>query len=173
MEHAVDALLMQAIQSGSSEAYEEVYRYYSDRIYRYCLVRLRDVDLARDVLQETFMVLWQGSSSYSGKSALSTWLFGVATNKLREAVRKSGRMGELVPELEETAAFDHGIEQSGLRLDVLKAIKKLPPEQQEVVILAFYADLRLADIADIQDVPLGTVKSRMFQAKKTLQDILR
>lgn len=172
MEHGSEAALVAAVQAGSSEAYEELYQRYADRIYRYILARLRDTELAKDVLQETFLVLWHKNASYSGKSSIATWLFGIATNKMRESARSAARVGELRPEADETVAADEGPEQAGIRLDVLSAIRKLPPDQQEVIILTFYADLRHTDIAEIQGVPVGTVKSRMFQAKKALKENL-
>lgn len=174
METGTDIELVGAVREGASEAYELLYTRYSDRIYRYCLARLRDTELASDVLQETFLVLWQNASSFQGKSTVSTWLFGIATNKLRSLVRAESRTDVLdLQQAEQELTVEDASESSAQKADILSAVRRLPTEQQEVVILTFYADMTYNDIAEIQGVPVGTVKSRMFQARKSLREVLR
>lgn len=174
METDTDIELVGAVREGSAEAYEVLYTRYSDRIYRYCLARLRDSDLASDVLQETFLVLWQNAGSFQGKSTVSTWLFGIATNKLRSLVRTEARTDNLdLQQAEHQLAVEDASELTARKADILDAVQRLSAEQQEVVILTFYADMTYTDIAEIQGVPVGTVKSRMFHARKRLKEILR
>lgn len=173
MMESTDIELVGAVREGSAEAYEVLYTRYSDRIYRYCLARLRDSELASDVLQETFLVLWQNAGSFQGKSAVSTWLFGIATNKLRSLVRFENRTDNLDFEAQQQLAIEDASEAAAQKADILAAVQRLPADQQEVVILTFYADQTYNDIAEIQGVPVGTVKSRMFHARKSLKEILR
>jgi len=174
MESGADIELVSAVREGSAEAYKVLYTRYSDRIYRYCLARLRDSELASDVLQETFLVLWQNASSFQGKSAVSTWLFGITTNKLRSLIRTEARIDSRdLQQVEHELAIEDASESTVQKADILAAVQRLPAEQQEAVILTFYADMTYNDIAEIQNVPVGTVKSRMFHARKSLKQILR
>jgi len=169
----IDLDLLTAIKHGCEDSYEELYRRYSDRIHRFAQSRVQDFELASDILQETFLTVWRGAASFAGNSTVSTWIYGIAVNKTREQRRKRGPDTIALDSVAATLRgpdFTHGTNE---RLTILGAVHSLPEEQQEVVLLAFYAELNYSDIAEIQSVPVGTVKSRMFLAKKALMQSLK
>jgi len=163
-----DHVLLVAIGQGCTESYCELYTRYKDRIHRYAHSRVQDYDSAGDILQETFLTVWKTAKSFAGKSTVSTWLFGIAVNKAREQRRQQRQ--DVLPLTAASAALvaPDFTTDSDTRLTVLEAMQSLPEEQQEVVLLAYYAGLPYVDIAAIQSVPVGTVKSRMSLAKKTM-----
>jgi RNA polymerase sigma-70 factor (ECF subfamily) len=162
-----DQELLAAISKGCTSSFAALYEKYKERIYRFALSRLQDSELASDCLQETFLTVWKSAASFTGKSTVSTWVFGVAHNKIRETRRKHRPTEELISEMQHPGVGNTS-ESSENRLVVLSAVRALPEEQQEVVLLAYYAGLTYREIAELQRVAVGTVKSRMFLARRAL-----
>ncbi len=163
-----DVKLVERVGRGDAGAFRELYTRYADRVFRYAFTLLRDRHLAEDVVQETMIAVWNGAGRFEGRSQVSTWLFGIARNLAYRVLRAEAK-GERVPE-ERGEEPDPGALEREAR--VQRAVAALPPEQREVVFLAFYVGLPYAEIARVQGVPEGTVKSRMFHAKKRLSEEL-
>jgi len=166
-------MLLESIGQGCTESYCELYQRYKDRIHRFAHSRIRDCDVASDILQETFLTVWKTARNFAGGSAVSTWLFGIAVNKVREERRRRGPDALPLTAASTILIAPDFTTSSDMRLTVLGAVQSLPEEQQEVVLLAYYARLPYLDIAAIQNVPVGTVKSRMSLAKKTMLSTLQ
>ncbi len=165
-----DARLVAQVARGDGDAFRSLYERYAERLFRYAFTLLRDRHLAEDVVQETMVAVWKGAALFEGRSQVSTWLFGIARHQAFRA-RRGESKGERVPaETDEVPDPAPAVER-GLR--VQRAVAELPPEQREVVFLAFYEGLPYAEIARVQGVPEGTVKSRMFHAKRKLAEVLR
>jgi len=166
-----DEQLLDLIGSGSEAAFSLLFDRYADRLYRYSLLRLRDPGLAEDAVQETLLAVWQGAAArYSGKSRTSTWLFGICHNKTLELGRTRSRTPADIPpsELELVGGKAHDQAHLAEVLSVRAALAQLSPEQRDVVVLAFYLEQTYAEIAEILDIPEGTVKSRMYHARRNL-----
>lgn len=164
-----DAKLVERVGRGDADAFRELYTRYADRVFRYALTLLRDCHLAEDVVQETMIAVWTGASRFEGRSQVSTWLFGIARHHAYRVFRSEAK-GERIPVEEDEPDPATAVERE---VRVQRAVAELPPEQREVVFLAFYAGLPYEEIARVQGVPEGTVKSRMFHAKKRLAEVLR
>lgn len=167
-----DQELLAAVVEGCTSSFTELYEKYKVRVHRFALSRLQDAELASDCLQETFLTVWKSAASFAGESTVSTWLFGIALNKIRETRRKHPQTESLYGGLQHRSEGQHS-EPSDERLTVLSAVRALPAEQQEVVLLAYYAGVPYREIAKLQGVPVGTVKSRMFLAKRGLMATLQ
>ncbi|MCX7750389.1 MAG: sigma-70 family RNA polymerase sigma factor [Candidatus Bipolaricaulota bacterium] len=164
-----DRKLVAEVADGDARAFRELYNRYADRVFRYALSLLRDRHLAEEVVQETMVALWKGAGRFEGRSLVSTWIFGIARHQAFRLLRGEAK-GAREPEVRDEPDPAPGAE---LAVRVRRALDKLPPEQREVVVLAFYGGLSYAEIAQVQGVPEGTVKSRMFHAKKKLAEVLR
>ena len=136
---------------------------------------VRQADAA-DVLQMTLVAAWRGRHTYSGRGSVRAWLFGIARLQALQFLRAtaSGRRDVPSDDVAESAQFsgddfaDGLADRSALRI----AIESLPADQREAVVLAFLFGMPMAEIAQVQVVPLGTVKSRINTARHKLRSLL-
>jgi len=166
---AEDRELLSRIATGDEAAFKRLYARYADRVFRYALTLLRNRHLAEEVVQETMVAVWNGARTFRGTAQVSTWIFGIARNQAHALRRRESR-GERVPD--EPAVLPDPAERVEVQDRVLAAVEELPPEQREVVFLAFYEGFSYREIARILGVPEGTVKSRMYFAKRKLREVL-
>lgn len=150
---------------------EELIDQYGDGILRLCLLYLGDRQLAEDAFQETFIKAWRQQASFRGESSVKTWLSAIAVNTCRSMLR-SGFMrmrrscrnvDELLnlpsPETEYTA-------------DVARAVCALPGKYREVVVLYYYEDMKLKEIAGLLGLPVNSVSTRLRRARALLKEAL-
>lgn len=158
------------IAAGDEAAFRRFYDAYADRVFRFVLTVLRSRHLAEEVVQETMVAVWRGAGRFRGASKVSTWVFGIARNiahtLLRKEVRAERHVLEQVVEPDPADAISR-------QERVSAALAQLPEEQREVVFLAFYEGLPYREIGELMGIPEGTVKSRMFHAKRALLETLR
>jgi len=166
---AEDRELISRVAAGDEAAFRQLYERYGDRVFRYALTLVRNLHLAEEVVQETMVAIWRGAGSFKGGSRVSTWIFGIARNQAHALLRREVR-GERVPE--ESLTLPDPAEAVERENRVLSALAKLPPDQREVVVLAFYEGLSYREIARLLGVLEGTVKSRMHFAKRKLREAL-
>lgn len=170
-----DAVLVERYLAGDTAAFDELMRAHQDRVFGVCLRMLRDRDAALDATQETFITVFRKADRFAGRSAFSTWLYRVAVNTCYDATRRAKRnRAEPLPEIsdppdehmaDEIAAID-------LRSDIESALRRLPDEFRSAVVLSDLEGLALQTVADILEVPVGTVKSRVFRGRKLLAEML-
>lgn len=161
--------LLARVSRRDETSFQRLYEEFSRRIFAYALTLLRDRYLAEEVVQETMITVWDRASTYTGSSCVSTWIFGIARHKAYDILKeekKAGRTPEAVDTIEDPAP---GIERQAR---VQGAIAGLPPEQREIVFLTFYENLHYRAIAELLGIPEGTVKSRMYHAKRKLAEAL-
>lgn len=166
---AEDGALLARVARGDGAAFRELYDCFADRVFRYALTLLRNRHLAEDVLQETMIAVWKGATTFAGRSQVSTWIFGIARHQAYRLLRDEAK-GERMAS--EPVSFPDPAPVVEREKRVQRAVAALPPEQREVVFLTFYEGLPYGEIARLQEVPEGTVKSRMFHAKKKLAEVL-
>ncbi len=166
---ASDRELIADVAKGSDEAFRQLYDRFADRVYRYAYTILRAKHLAEEVVQETMIGVWKGAARFAGRSKASTWIFGIARNQAYSLVRKEIRT-ERVPDISlvvpDPAPGIHREER------VAHALERLSDDHREVVFLTFYEGLSYGEISSILGIPTGTVKSRMFHAKRQLGEAL-
>lgn len=171
-----DAALIERVGTGDEAALEALYQRYGGACYRLARRIVVDAHLAEDVIQQVFLALWQGTNYNPARGAVSTWLLTITHHKSVDLLRRDkGRRQRLAGEQEliELAATDPGPgDQAWARLRAERtreALRELAPEQREVLLLAYYGGYTQAEIGDMTGIPLGTVKSRTFQAMKRLR----
>jgi RNA polymerase sigma factor (sigma-70 family) len=171
-----DAALLTRVATGDEAAIELLYQRYGSACFALARRILDDAQLAEDVVQQVFLALWQGSGYDPARGAVSTWLLSVTHHKAVDALRREGnRRKRLASEqalLELAAAGPSPADEAWARLRAERtrdALRHLPAEQREVVLLAYYGGYTQREIADLTGLPLGTVKSRTLTALRRLR----
>lgn len=160
-------------QSGDREAFALLFEKYKNLVYKTAYLMLGEVAEAEDALQEIFVRVYQSLSGFDpGKGAFTTWLYRVTFNYCLNHRRKKRPL--TLPLEEISPALRSEFRGADLAEEEIlgQAIGKLTDKQRAVVILRYFWDLPYAEIAQILDVPLGTVKSRIDLALKTLRKVL-
>ena len=165
------------IAGGDRTAFEELYAAYARRLCGYLFRKIGDPSRAEEVANDVLLDVWKGAKSFAGRSRLSTWIFGIAHHKAVSALRRRRTAKvdlEAAAGLADTSA---GAESRLAARDasqrVRDAIESLPVEQRDVVELTFFHDFSYPEISEILKCPIGTVKTRMFHARRKLAEILR
>lgn len=167
--------LIEAAKGGDRRAFEALIRLHEDRVFAICSGVIRNRDLALEATQETFITLYRKLDRFDGRAAFSTWLYRVTTNTCYDVLRRAKRnLADRLPEhhdpVDRTA--QDGFEAAELRPDLRDALASIPEEFRAAVVLSDLEGLPLAEVAAILDVPTGTVKSRVFRARRLLAETL-
>jgi RNA polymerase sigma-70 factor, ECF subfamily len=170
LEREPDALLVRRVAEGDEAAFAELYGRHSTAVRSYVRRRVADPDRAEELAQEVFLDAWRGARRYDAAVApVGAWLRTIATRRSVDWLRRSSvrpplaeHEGREPMELDRAGRVD-------ARLDMLDALRDLPPSQRETLTLAFYADLTYPEIAERTATPLGTVKSRALLGMRRLQ----
>lgn len=165
-----DAHLLERVGTGDENAFSQLYDQFADRVFRYAFTLLRDSHLAEEVTQETMLAVWNGAKTYSGRARVSTWIFGIARHQAYRLLKQEMRSRR---HTEEPAFVPDPAATVNREEAVWAALSSLPEPQREVVFLTFYEGLSYPEIATLLGVPEGTVKSRMFHARRKLAEVLR
>lgn len=189
---AQDLLLVKAIQRGQSQAWSALLIRYQDRLFGVCYRMVGDREMAADLTQDAMVRIIEGLSTYDGRAKLSTWMIRVTMNvclsKMRsEKLRRHAsldaptgdRTGDPRPAIDRLAASDMrepdpdlGVEGDDLRRLVAAALLRIAPEQRAILVLRDSRDLDYDQIAEVLNIPVGTVKSRLFRARAALREAL-
>ncbi len=164
-----DGQLVDAINSGDDGAFEALYYRYRDWVHSVATRFARDPDLALDVLQETFAYVLRKCPSLKLTAEMKTFLYPVIKHTAIALRKKSLRFVS-----DDEALADIGAPPDpppdSTRAELASALRLLPAEQREVLLMRFVEDMSLQEIAAALSRPLGTVKSRLHHALKTLRD---
>ena len=148
---------------------------HEERVFAVCLRIMTNRDAALDAVQETFITVFRKAGQFKGQSAFSTWLYRVAVNTCYDQLRKQKRhRTESLTEERDPADVSNQDRLAAveLRPDTDAAVSGLPEEFQAAVILSDLEGLPLQAVADVLEVPIGTVKSRVFRGRKLLAEAL-
>jgi RNA polymerase sigma-70 factor, ECF subfamily len=172
--NALEHALVRQVAGKDRQAFEALYRAYYRRLMRFLFRITRRADLVEEVLNDAMLVVWQKADSFHGDSRVSTWIFGIAYRKALKALERAGRSRVLVGDMElpNIPAPDSPIEEMELQDWLSNGLEQLSSEQRMVVESVYYLGLSYNDIAAIAGCPIGTVKTRMFHARRRLKDLL-
>jgi len=166
---AADADLLAAAARGDRQAFARLYERHATLVWRYCLARLRDREAAAEACQETFAAVWRAAATYAGSGAVAAWMLGIARRKVADQRRAAARRPVPVPPELWPEGSDPGyagaVEEA---LDVWTALGRLPPGQQEAILLTYGLGLSCDDAGQVMGIPAGTVKSRLHAARAAL-----
>ncbi len=134
----------------------------------YWMVRNQDVD---DIVQEAFVKAWENRDTFKGQASLKTWLYRIAMNCAHDYYRKNLKMKDKEDDYQESIAeVGDNVELQNL---ITKGLEQLNWQQREAFILFYKLELGQKEIAEIQGVPVGTVKSRLSKAKQVFTEFVK
>jgi RNA polymerase sigma-70 factor, ECF subfamily len=172
----LDELLLQSIAAGDKCAMRVLFQRHNVRIYRFVLRLVGNASLAEDIVSEVFLVVWRGASRFKAESQVTTWLLAIARHKAISALR---RRAEAQLDDHTAAAIVDPRDDPETRMDkqdrseiIQKCLARLSPSHREIIDLVYYHGKLVKDVAQIVGVPEGTVKTRMFHARKHLSKML-
>ncbi|RKT68517.1 RNA polymerase sigma-70 factor (ECF subfamily) [Saccharothrix variisporea] len=178
-----DSALVQRVSEGDRGAFGELYDRYARPAYSLARRVCVDPDLAEDVVQEAFLVLWRNPSGYdASRGSFGTWLMTVVHHRAVDAVRREDtRRRRNVPLTDEVSertvppaeGADHAALTGVVGAEVRAALQRLPEDQRQVIALAYLGGYTQIEVAALTGIPLGTVKSRTFAAIRRLRTSLR
>jgi RNA polymerase sigma-70 factor, ECF subfamily len=183
-----DAALIERCRAGDVAAFEPLVEKYRQRVWRLAYNTLRDREEAWDVAQEAFIRAYQALPSFRGQSAFYTWLYRIVMNVATDRARSRGAQGrafgtERVPEedwervLPDQNPGDEAPDDAATRREqrrkIAQALDTLPEHHRKIVMLSDLEGLSYREIADTLEIPMGTVMSRLHNARKRLRDALR
>ena len=172
----VERALLLRIGEGDERALEDLYRRFEPRILAFAYQRLNDSAAASDTLNEVMLEIWNSASRFEGRSSVATWILSITRFRVIDRLRKRG--GRVFEELEDATSEDpaesaeDALAGAGDAQWVRRCVEQLPPAQRDAIHLAFFEDLSYADIAKVMDCPEGTVKTRVYHAKRALKSCL-
>ena len=171
-----DEIIVQRALTGDAEAFGEIVRRWERRIFALAYGMLGREDDARDATQETFLAAFRNLRGFRGDAKVSSWLHRIAVNQCitrqrRTKVRSESALDEDVGEFATPLQYSPASVAEGRQetLAVRRAINGLPMELRQVVIMKEFEELTFREIADALDLPLSTVKSRLYTALKQLE----
>lgn len=167
-----DCTLLARIAAGDRHAFDTLYRGYWPRLTRFLDQIIRRPHLVEEVLNDTMLVVWHSAEAFKAQSRVSTWIFAIAYRKAMKALKRAKE--DFLP----TAAYDEPFADDDPERDAMRkqlqgqirlALGALPIEQRAVVELTYYHGCPYAEIAQIMECPVDTVKTRMFHARRKLR----
>ncbi len=174
---ASEQLPVQPAREGIPEAWDTLFRRYQLPLYAYVFELVRHEQTSLDVVQETFIAAVRHLGSLRDDAKFGSWLFGIAHQKCIQRWRRQGReeipsdeLGELPDEPENRP--DELLIRSEQEAEFMNLLNRLPLPQRSVFLLHFVEDFSIEEIARITGTPVGTVKSRLYYAKKALRELV-
>ena len=170
-----EAELLQGLQSHDEHAFSFLYDHYSKALFSIILPIIQQQELAEDVLQEVFVKIWQNIKLYdASKGRLYTWMLNIARNQSIDRTRsKDFNNRSKTTELSETVYNNkQGVEVKIDDVGLTKTLSQLPDESRKLLELAYYQGYTQEEIANMLNIPLGTVKTRIRTTIIHLRKIL-
>jgi RNA polymerase sigma-70 factor, ECF subfamily len=181
-----DIEMVNAVREGDTIAYRGLVEKYQDRVYHMVYGMVRNREDARDITQDAFVKAYDNLQRFRLESSFYTWIYRIAMNLSIDHLRRRKRKG--TTEFDETIASrdEHGgideihnqespskaLERKRLYDRIMTAMQDLPEDQRQVVLLRELEGLSYKEIADVMEIPEGTVMSRLYYARRKLQKAL-
>jgi RNA polymerase sigma-70 factor, ECF subfamily len=178
-----DAELIVRAIAGRDDGFEELVRRYQRPITSYVYRMLGNYDASLDVTQEIFIKVYNSMARYSSEYKFSTWLYKISHNAAIDYMRRNAICPQSLENENNDGSFEIQIESKRLspeqerersewRSEIESVVKCLPPGYRELILLRHSQDLSYDEIAEITNLPLGTVKNRLFRAREMMREML-
>lgn len=181
-----DIEMVLAVREGDTTAYRGLVEKYQTRVYQMVYGMLRNQEDARDITQDAFVKAYDNLARFRLESSFYTWIYRIAMNLAIDFLRKQKRRGttefdETIANRDGTGAIDEqhhqdspskSLERKQLYDRIMAALQELPEDQRQVILLRELEGLSYKEIADVMEIPEGTVMSRLYYARKKLQKLL-
>ncbi len=172
-----DSDLVERVALGDRAAVRLLFMRHHARIYRFVARQTGSDMMADDIANEVFLELWRQAPAFEGRSEVSTWLLGIARFKALSALRRRKEeaidddAAAAIPDTADTPEV--AVMKDDKAIALRRMINALPEEHRTVIDLAYYHAKSVADIGEILSIPVATVKTRMFYARRKLGEALQ
>ena len=180
-----DSVLVKAFVKGDATAFEVLFKKYNQHVARLVYSVIRSPSLVEDTVQEVFLLVYRNLHKFRQQSAFKTWLYRITVNESLRQISRANRWVSL-PETEtepdnspDTLVSFQGVEspermllQGERKAFVQEALAQLKPNQKLILDLYYMEDLSVQEIAEVLEIPEGSVKSRLFYARENLKKLL-
>jgi RNA polymerase sigma-70 factor, ECF subfamily len=177
MQTTADEVLIARIAGGDRLAMQVLFARHHVRVYRFVLRLTRNEATAEDLIGEVFLEVWRQAGKFEGRSAVSTWILGIARFKALSSLRRRQEetLDEETAEQIEDQADDPetALAKKDKGAVLRQCLTALTAEHREVIDLVYYHEKSVEDVAQIVGIPAATVKTRMFYARKKLSELLK
>ncbi len=159
------------------DTWVELYDRHARELHRYLALRV-DTAIADDLVSEAFLIAWERRATFDpARAGVKAWLFGIGTNLMRQHVRSEGRrLRAWARDHGRRAVADHVddrtasvVDAKSLMCDLSEALAELRPEERDVLLMVAWADLSAAEVAEVTETPVATVRTRLFRARAKLR----
>lgn len=172
-----DSELVERVAHGDRAAVRFLFMRHHARIYRFVARQTGSDMMADDIANEVFLELWRQAPTFEGRSEVSTWLLGIARFKALSALRRRKEeaidddAAAAIPDTADTPEV--AVMKDDKAVALRRMINALPEEHRTVIDLAYYHAKSVTDIGEILSIPVATVKTRMFYARRKLGEALQ
>ncbi len=167
-----ERLLIKNLKQGREEAYIQLVEEYGDKLLKTCCLILRDREEAEDVVQETFIRVFNKIDTFKEKSGLYTWIYAIALNLSRDRIRMKQDMLELRDEWIGNDDVESQIEMKIDRELLRKEIFAMNSLYREILVLFYFEELSIKEISNLLKEKEGTIKSKLFRGRNILKESL-
>jgi RNA polymerase sigma-70 factor, ECF subfamily len=170
----VDRDLVEAARNGDREAYVDLIRVRTDRLFAIAQRILRDIDRAEDALQDALVIAWRDLKGLRDPDRFDAWLQRLLINVcIAQATRERRRTANLrVLPVDDGPAAPDGLLSIGDRDELDRGFRRLPPEQRAILVLHHFLGYQPAEIAETLGIPPGTARSRLHHAHRAMRAAL-
>lgn len=162
------ALVARVLAVDDRRAFARLVDAHQEALQRFLTAMCGSQTEAADIAQETFIKAWRGLRGWQQAGRFGTWLYAIAVNECRSAMRSRHEYSSELPD----EAADTSEAPADARMDLATAVAQLTEAQREVVLLFYYRDMALKDIVKVTGMPENTVKSHLSRARSRLREIL-
>lgn len=169
------AALLARIAKGDRNAMAGLYTAIEKPLYHFVKSKLNDPFLSHDIVQDVFLEVWRRADRFEGRSSVRSWIYGIAWRKVIDVHRVNKKLSysdDLPEQEDETPSVFNQIGEAQDAHRLRGCMDGLKQDHRTAIELAFYQDLGYREIAEVLGVPEGTVKTRVFHAKRSLQHCL-
>ncbi|MBN2135205.1 MAG: sigma-70 family RNA polymerase sigma factor [Acidobacteria bacterium] len=173
--------VIERVKAGDSAAARELFREYGERLLKNAYFLCSHPEDAEDIVQETFLVALRKIRQFRGDSSFYTYLYAIFRNTKYSYYRKKGKLQVMedsllniaISGLKNNDEIDFKLIDSAKQKELGAALKRLTPEEREVIVLRFYENMKINDISRAMGLPTGTVKSKLYYALKKLRSEIK
>ncbi len=177
MQTTSDDVLIARIAGGDRLAMQVLFARHHVRVFRFVLRLVRNEATAEDLISEVFLDVWRQAGKFEGRSAVSTWILGIARFKALSALRKRPEEeldDEKAAQIEDQSDDPEAALSKKNKGEVLRqCLTALSADHREIIDLVYYHEKSVEEVAKIVGIPEATVKTRMFYARKKLSELLK
>lgn len=178
MDQTIDDIeLLGRIAAGEQTAVRSLFARHHLRIFRFIMRKTGNEATAEELTNEVFLEIWRHAGKFEGRSKASTWMLSIAHNRTISFLRRRSEaqldegVAEAIPDDADTP--ETTTSKRGKSEQIRDCMEQLSADHRGVIDLVYYHEKSISEISEILDIPEGTVKTRMFHARKKLGDILR